>query len=198
MENGKSSPLQYKTASKSHRAFVQMLRRQRKKNSKDDVGGEQMGRLASFYLDCFLIFDKKICADTVVEAGLCESGEFTAWRSEQRRLGNLDWSTTKLDKSDAIRYEYRPGAKIAKYIDQVASDHALNASKGYVDKRLDEFKKEIRMTLKAFIEKIDPPADDEKVDLFLDQPAKYGEILSRTKRAKKSKGDEEDALRIVQ
>jgi hypothetical protein len=130
-----NSNAEYKTNSSSYRALMGVFYRQKAKSP---------GVLASLYIDTFLLCSIKICADTVGPkgVGLCKENEFTAWRTEQRRLGNLDWDTRTISENRVL-YEYKPGKKIMKNLEKVATEHGLMASKGYVDAKIEELRAEL-------------------------------------------------------
>lgn len=154
------SPSSYSTTSKSYKAFLAYVLRQTPKPEKPNL-------LVNLYLDSFLLYSKKICAQTVVEAGLCSENKFTEWRKEQKRCGNLDWETQSF--GERISYNYRAGLKIAKYIQKVSDEHGLAASKGYVDMKIAALEAKVEKLTKSvddMIELFDPPITDEKREKY--------------------------------
>lgn len=213
MEDRITSAHCYKTDSNSYRALMMMLRRQMKtksdkasrkaiadQNVKEPVpapvpkkdrrkkgDADPGGLLASLYLDCFLVYSRKMCADSVVLAGLCEKGKFTDWRNEQRSLGNLDWDISlRWDKTP--EYNYKPGSKLMKHLDKVSKEHNLHASKGYVDQKIEEVESRVdakiaalQGILKTVLDKFDPPGDEAKCDDYIKNPDKMLRLINSQK-----------------
>lgn len=181
----------YSTSSKSYKTFMACLLRQKSKYS--SPSSLSPGKLTSFYLDCFLLRNKQLCAASAIDAGLCQEGAFTAWRKEQKRLGNLDWETVSMG-GDKIRYDYRPGVKIQKHLSAVASENFLYATKGdlgdlnvkineKIDSEIDSLRKELntvrsdvsemRTAMQGIIATLDDPYTDEKLEDYKKNPDKF-------------------------
>jgi hypothetical protein len=139
----------YSRESKSFLAFAQYFKRQRKKNP-EIVGSP--AALAALYLDAFLLHTEKVRSDTIIRLGLCKENKFTVWRKQQKRLGNLDWTTTN-EGGEHIQYHYAPTDIVGKYIRRVAEEHDLLASKGYVDNAIKEVEEEFDQKIEQLSDK---------------------------------------------
>ena len=187
MENDlKGSKNSYSTTSKSYKAFLACILRQKSKPLNPNL-------LVNLYLDCFLLFNKKICAPTVIDAGLCDENKFTEWRKEQKRAGNLDWDSKSF--GEKTTYDYKIGPKLLKYIGKVSDEHGLGASKAYVDMKIDEVRSELQMVkngLDELIELFDPPVTDAKRTVYYPHPARLFSIKTHQSRILKVVDDDDD------
>jgi hypothetical protein len=181
-QSGKSS---YNTTTKGYKAFLAAILRQKAKYKNPET--LKPGILTSFYIDCFLTYEKKVCAEAVVDLGLCEKGNFTEWRNEQRKLGNLDWDVI-MRANNVPEYKYKAGPKVNKHLEKIGSEQGLMASKGYVDKRIDELRAEMMAVIETvkqdYFDRF-PPRNDEREE-ELESNLKKGKAYIDSDRSKKS------------
>lgn len=166
-----------KTDSKSYRAFMHMLKRQKSLslNSNRKMANKTPGKLASFYIEVFIKHTKNIHSKKM--PNILEAGEsFTDWREAQILLGNIVFDKRTLS--------YGQGPKIVKYLNDITQEHGLVATKGYVDQQISELREEnfhlrercekvesrvdiLDRAVESAINVINPPCDEEKKRLFL-------------------------------
>lgn len=181
MMNVKNGPSSYKTDSKSYRALMSVLVRQKSKYDSEKTSSTDkpvgIGKLASYYCDAFVVCAFEIRSETAEEQGMCGPKQFTNWRDQQKKLGNLDWDVTVFrgkNGKDWHKYTYRPGKKIAEQIVKIANEHGLSATKGYVDSKIAALEERLTMVeagLDILIEKFDPPITDEKRTEYYPNPS---------------------------
>jgi len=71
------------------------------------------GATATLLLEAFLEDSGRLTASKVVSRGLCNEGEFSAWRKQLIDKGWLIWSETQSDKG-----QYFPGKKLMPYVNK--------------------------------------------------------------------------------
>lgn len=119
------------------------------------------GRVASLLLGCFVRGNGQLFAKEVVIAGICEEGQFNLWRDELVRRGVLIWSGQDLCQWS----RHTPGKEIVEYINREKFRTDELATK--ID--LTEFvtKAEMKRVVAHIIEKLDPPATEDKVQAYI-------------------------------
>lgn len=142
----------YSKSTNGYKALLQRIIRMKSKPKSPN-------NLVNLYLDTFLLFTTKINAATVIAAGICAEGEFTEWRKEQKRVGNLDWDIIS-HGGEKKSYEYKPGLKLAKNINTISAENNLNATKGYVNSKVSVLAEEFEEIKDAF----------DKLIAFFDRP----------------------------
>lgn len=198
MEKKTKTPISsYSKSTNGYKALLQHIIRMKKGTEEIEQLNNSPNDLANFYIDVFLLCTAEISGPVVVAAKFCEENRFSAWRSKQKRAGNLDWDVTLYgdNKKSVI---YKPGVKLAKYLATITTENSLNATKGYVDKELTAVKSELREMKDAFdklIEFFDPPVSNFKQVYYRNNP----NLLFKSKSGKsvmRNILDEEDDVEV--
>lgn len=126
------------------------------------------GICATTLLEAFLEDSGRITASKVVSRGLCNEGEFSLWRKQLIEKGWLIWSETQTDKG-----QYFPGKKLMSYINKekifskeiVTKDEVLSRAEAATKDELQELKarmNRIEDVVHELKDAVTPPDSEEK------------------------------------
>jgi hypothetical protein len=126
------------------------------------------GKTATLLLETFIEDSGRLTASKVVSRGLCNEGEFSAWRKQLIEKGWLIWSETQSDKG-----QYFPGKKLMPYVNKekissrelVTKDEVLPKSEAATKEEFQALKarmSRIEDVVQELKKAVEPPDTEEK------------------------------------